>query len=138
MQRKFLIPTLAAMLFLGSTAWLATAAPPDRSASMAAPGDGAPRRDRSNAHRLPPAVRASLVTLRSLEHLYRESGRLDALPGLYRDVLAKTQNPMLRNVAYRHLAKLQSAPANADTAIATLRQSLDENIRRVNDTPKRH
>lgn len=66
--------------------------------------------------------------LQALERLYRESGRSKELPALYNDVLAKTQDPRVRTYVYHHLARAQSAPANVDQAIATLRKSLDENL----------
>lgn len=66
--------------------------------------------------------------LQALERLYRESGRSKELQALYNDVLAKTQDPRVRTYVYHHLARAQSAPANVDQAIATLRKSLDENL----------
>ncbi|AIF47216.1 hypothetical protein [Dyella japonica] len=66
--------------------------------------------------------------LRALEHLYREGGRSKELPALYNDVLSKSQDPRVRTYVYHQLARLQSAPASTDQAIATLRKSLDENL----------
>lgn len=66
--------------------------------------------------------------LLALERLYRESGRSKELTSLYNEVLAKSQDPRVRNYAYHHLARLQATPANTDQAIATLRKSLDEDL----------
>lgn len=66
--------------------------------------------------------------LRQLERLYMESGRSKELTALYNDVLAKSQNPRVRNYVYHHLARLQARPANVDQAIATLRKGLDESL----------
>ncbi|MGN6327535.1 MAG: hypothetical protein ACTHL5_01185 [Rhodanobacter sp.] len=66
--------------------------------------------------------------LRQLERLYLESGRSKELTALYNDVLAKSQNPRVRNYVYHHLARLQARPANVDQAIATLRKGLDESL----------
>jgi hypothetical protein len=66
--------------------------------------------------------------LRQLERLYLESGRSKELTALYNDVLAKSQNPHVRNYVYHHLARLQARPANVDQAIATLRKGLDESL----------
>jgi hypothetical protein len=66
--------------------------------------------------------------LRGLERLYVISGRSKELPALYNEVLAKSQNPRVRNYVYKHLARLQAQPANVDQAIGTLRKSLDENL----------
>jgi len=66
--------------------------------------------------------------LRQLERLYMESGRSKELAAVYNDVLAKSQNPRVRNYVQRHLARLQSRPANVDQAISTLRKGLDESL----------
>ena len=66
--------------------------------------------------------------LRQLERLYLESGRSKELTALYNDVLAKSQNPRVRDYVYRQLARLQARPTNVDQAIATLRKGLDENL----------
>lgn len=80
-------------------------------------------------------ARAAIGDLRRIERLYLIDGRAKDLPALYKDVLAKTQNPMVRNYAFRHLAHAQLKPANVDQAIATLRQSLDEDLARLNKAP---
>jgi len=73
--------------------------------------------------------------LAALERLYRESGRTKELPALYNDVLSKSQDPRVRTYVYHQLARVQSAPANTDQAMATLRKSLDENL--SNEAKKR-
>lgn len=66
--------------------------------------------------------------LRSLERLYMEAGRSKDLTAVYNDVLARSQDPRVRNYVYHRLARLQARPTNVDQAIATLRKSLDENL----------
>lgn len=66
--------------------------------------------------------------LSALERLYLTSGRSKELPALYNEVLSKSQDPRVRTYVYHQLARTQSAPANPDQAIATLRKSLDENL----------
>ncbi|MDE2307187.1 MAG: hypothetical protein KGJ97_02715 [Xanthomonadaceae bacterium] len=66
--------------------------------------------------------------LHGLERLYILSGRSKDLAALYNEVLAKSQDPRVRDYAYRHLARLQARPANVDQAIATLRKGLDESL----------
>ena len=66
--------------------------------------------------------------IRALERVYVMNGRAKELPALYNEVLAKSQNPMVRDYAYRHLARAQMQPQNVDAAIATLRKSLDESL----------
>jgi hypothetical protein len=69
-----------------------------------------------------------IADLRALERLYLLQGRGKDLPALYNSVLAKSQDPRVRNYVYHHLARAQLAPANIDQAIATLRKSLDEDL----------
>ncbi|MCE5234321.1 MAG: hypothetical protein ABFC67_08385 [Mizugakiibacter sp.] len=82
-------------------------------------------------------ARAAIGDLRRIERLYLIEGRARELPALYKDVLAKTRNPTVRNYVYDRLARAQLKPANADQAIATLRQSLDENLARLDGAPQR-
>jgi hypothetical protein len=71
-------------------------------------------------------------TAMEIEQLYRQEGKPREVIGLYQELLNKTQDPMVRNFAYNALAKAQSAPADPDKAIATLHQSLEENLQRLN------
>ena len=73
--------------------------------------------------------------LRSLERLYLQAGRSKELTALYNDVLARSQNPRVRDYVHHRLAHLQAQPANFDQAIATLRKGLDENL--ANDAKMR-
>ena len=70
----------------------------------------------------------AFADLHALERLYREADREKELPGLYNEVLSKTQDPRLRTYVYHQLARLQARPANVDQAIATLHKSLTENL----------
>lgn len=145
MQSRTLILLTASALSLCAAAFVVQATP----ASQTGPGVQAdtnaataarmPRRARQHRRGMhaSPAVRATIFDLRAIERLYRASGKTNALPGLYRDVLAKTHNPGVRNYVYLRLAHAQSAPSNADAAIATLRQSLDENLARAEPKPDR-
>lgn len=150
MQRKTLFASAASLLFAGSAAFAfaqdaapkAPAAPAAHTAPAApAPGsDGGPRFGGHGPHgdHGPRGERGGwgrghemggvIGDLRQLERLYVMSGRQKELPALYNEVLAKSQNPMVRDYAYRHLARTQMQPANVDAAISTLRKSLDENL----------
>lgn len=144
MQRKTLALMLGCVLALSSAAFLVTAesAAPDGTQTALQPRDDGTgfgpqwrmhRRDgeRERGVARNPAVRSSLIDMRRIDRLYTQSGRAKDLPAFYQELLAKTQNPMLRNVIYLRLARLESAPSNTDKAIATLRQSLDENLKRA-------
>jgi hypothetical protein len=157
MQRKTLIASAASLLLAGSAAFAfaqdaapqAPSAPAARSAPAGAPAagkgqkwghDGQWGRDghegRGGEHGRGEWARHGrgkeqggvIGDLHSLERLYVLTGRSKELPALYNEVLAKSQNPRVRDYAYRHLARVQMQPTNVDGAISTLRKSLDENL----------
>ncbi|WP_448100506.1 hypothetical protein [Luteibacter jiangsuensis] len=147
MQRKTLLASAASLLLAGSAAFAfaqdatpkapaATAAQPtqardhqgmkwNRGDRDQARGDhgGWGQHGRAGMHK-----NGVIGDLHALERLYVMSGRAKELPALYNDVLAKSQNPMVRDYAYRHLARAQMQPQNVDAAIATMRKSLDESL----------
>ncbi len=84
-------------------------------------------------HRLGPAG-AAIMDMKAIQRLYLLEGRRQDLVGLYHDVLGKTRNPEVRNYAYGHLARAEIKLTNTSQAVATLRQSLDENLARLNQT----
>lgn len=147
MQRKTLLASAASLLLAGSAAFAyaqdaapqAPAAPTARSSQPAPPQQG-PKwghgdRDHGRgdhggwARHGRDGERGGVIgDLRALERLYVTSGRSKELPALYNEVLAKSQNPRVRDYAYRHLARAQMQPQNVDAAIATMRKSLDESL----------
>jgi hypothetical protein len=141
MQRKTLLASALAMLIAGSTSLVvaqdvAPGAPPASAQKTrpAAPsmGDNGPRGPRSGPDFGGPGFggpgAAVIADLHALERLYMMTGRAKELPGLYNEVLAKSQDPAVRTYVYHHLARAQMAPSNPEQAIATLRKSLDENL----------
>lgn len=143
MQRKTLLASAASLLLAGSAAFAfaqdaapkAPAAPAQSAQSPDHQGMKWNRGERGEhgnwGHHGRGGMRKDagvIGDLRSLERLYVMSGRAKELPALYNDVLAKSQNPMVRDYAYRHLARAQMQPQNVDAAIATMRKSLDESL----------
>ena len=76
-----------------------------------------------------------IQTLLEIERLYREQGRPKEVVALYQDVLGKTRDPLVRHFAYEAIAHAQLQPADTDKAVATLKQSLDESLRHLNELP---
>ena len=74
-------------------------------------------------------------TALEIERLYREEGKPREAIALYQDLLAKAKDPAVRTFAYDALARAEQQPADPDKAIATLRQSLDESVQRLNQMP---
>ncbi|QDE40713.1 hypothetical protein FIV34_16615 [Luteibacter pinisoli] len=154
MSRKTLLVSAASLILAGSAAFAyaqdaapkAPAAPAAKSAQQGPQRDGGPKWGHGGpggrggehgqwGHGHGREMGGVIGDLRGLERLYIMSGRAKELPALYNDVLAKSQNPMVRDYAYRHLARAQMAPTNVDAAIATMKKSLDESL--ANDQ-KRH
>lgn len=104
-----------------------------QAATDPAPGRGGHRRGRGErlvALKNSPAFQ-TMRNLRQLERLYLIDGRAQDIPALYREVLAKTQNPAVRQFAYNRIARNELKPGDVDQAIATLRQGLDESLQRL-------
>lgn len=117
---------------------LAVAAPPGPGgAGLAqnlapAPGSFAPGFHRGWRGGMRGPAFAAIADLRSMQRLYLLQGQRKQVTDLYRYVLGKTRDPVLRNYAYRQLARSQLQISNADAAIATLRQNLEENLAQLN------
>ena len=71
----------------------------------------------------------ALRDLRALECLYRREHDLQKIEAMYRDVLVRSQHPLLRSVAYRRLARLAWRRDDAAAAEALLRESLAEKLK---------
>jgi len=136
MQHRYLaLATLAALFAAGSVAMAqATTPPPAQPASppahAAAPGwhhgDMSPMAGMHDMHR--DHDNGVIGDLHALAHLYQQSGRSKEMAAVYQNVLAKSQDPRVRDYAYHHLARLETQPTNVDQAIATLKKGLDENL----------
>lgn len=139
MQHRYLaIATLAALFAAGSVAMAQTTTPPPAQpasppAHAAAPGwhhggmsPMAGMHDMRGMHR--DHDNGVIGDLHALAHLYQQSGRSKEMVAVYQNVLAKSQDPRVRDYAYHHLARLETQPTNVDQAIATLKKGLDENL----------
>lgn len=88
------------------------------------------------AGRLAAAVRhdpgmAVILNLRAIERVYRHDGRAKDLPAFYREQLARTQDPLVRNFVNYRLARLELREDDARGALEALTRNLDENYRRL-------
>lgn len=139
MHRKTLLASVLTVLMAGSTALVMAQdapSPPPPAAAHAIHGKdmhaaARPEGDRDHdmrQHGFDGRRGGVIGDLRGLERLYIQAGRSKELPSLYNDVLAKSQDPRVRDYVYQHLARLQARPTNLDQAIATLRKGLDENL----------
>ncbi len=127
-----LVSTLAVLIAGSAAPAMAQQAPPPPPAAHAMPVmHGSPGNRHGHdmwlhgSHDLRGGV---IGDLRGLDRLYRMAGRSKDMAAVYREVLAKSQDPRVRDYAYRQLARLQALPAHVDQAIATLRKGLDESL----------
>lgn len=105
-----------------------------RDAGLRGGGALAPRTGR--AGRLAGAVRndpgmAVILNLRAIERVYRHDGRAKDLPAFYREQLARTQDPLVRNFVNYRLARLELREDDARGALEALNRNLEENYRRL-------
>ena len=143
MHRKTLLASALAVLIAGSTSFVMaqnTPPPPSSSAPHAVVSKDVRviRGDRDHGmrmHGFDHQRNGVIGDLRGLEKLYMQAGRSKEMASVYNDVLAKSQDPRVRDYVYKRLARLQAQPANVDQAIATLRKGLDENL--ANETKMR-
>ena len=137
MHRKTLLASALVALLAGSTTFAMaqdTAAAPSAPTphtmvtkqARILPGD---RGHHMGGHRMHHQQRSGVIgDLHAMERLYQQAGRGKEMTAVYNDVLAKSQDPRVRDYVYKRLARLQAQPANVDQAIATLRKGLDENL----------
>jgi Spy/CpxP family protein refolding chaperone len=136
MHRKTLLASALAVLIAGSTSFvMAQNTPPPPSptpSAMAGKDMRAHHGDRGDhgmrMHRFDHQRSGVIGDLHGLERLYMQAGRSKEMASVYNDVLARSQDPRVRDYVYQRLARLQAQPANVDQAIATLRKGLDENL----------
>lgn len=141
MHRPTLLASTLALLLAGATSFAiaqdAAPAPRTTAAAQASPASApsakpmhhmAKDHDRGMRGDMMHGEMGVFSDLRSMERLYQQAGRGKEMVAVYNDVLAKSQNPMLRTYVYHQLARLQAQPVNVDQAIGTLRKSLDENL----------
>lgn len=134
MHRKTLFASALAVLIAGSVSFVMaqnTPSPPSTPHTAASRDMRVIRGDRDHGMRMHgfDHRRSGMIgDLRGLERLYMQAGRSKEMASVYNDVLARSQDPRVRDYVYHRLARLQAQPANVDQAIATLRKGLDENL----------
>ncbi|KZC16752.1 hypothetical protein RHOFW510R12_12905 [Rhodanobacter sp. FW510-R12] len=134
MHRKTLFASALAVLIAGSASFVMaqnTPPPPSAPHAVASRDMHVIRGDRGHGMRMHgfDHRRSGVIgDLRGLERLYMQAGRSKEMASVYNDVLARSQDPRVRDYVYHRLARLQAQPANVDQAIATLRKGLDENL----------
>ena len=74
---------------------------------------------------------AAIASLRAIERIHRREGRAAELPRYLRGILAKTNDPTVRNYVNFRLARLEMRDRDPEGALAELQRGLDENLARL-------
>lgn len=74
-------------------------------------------------------ARAAILHMQRIERIYREQRDRDGLKAFYEDLLTRTDNLAIRNVAYLKLSELTAHGKDMEGALALLEQGLEENLR---------
>jgi hypothetical protein len=76
-------------------------------------------------------ARAAILHIQRIERIYRKQRDQGGLKAFYQDVLTRTDNLAIRNVAYLKLSELTVHGKDIEGALALLEQGLEENLRQV-------
>ncbi|WP_426700631.1 hypothetical protein ACPPVV_14785 [Rhodanobacter sp. Col0626] len=134
MHRNILLASLAVLIAGSAPVLMAQSTPPPApSAPHATAGKGMRLLSGDHAqamhmHAFDRPDGGVIGNLHGLERLYMQAGRSKEMTSVYNDVLAKSQDPRVRDYVYTQLARLQAQPTNLDQAIGTLRKALDESL----------
>jgi len=75
---------------------------------------------------LSPAARDAIA----LERFYRKQGKSEQAAAMYQDLLKRSDDPSVRQLAHRRLARWSYRQGNVEAAEQHLRDSLEEQLRR--------
>lgn len=75
---------------------------------------------------------AAIRQMRVMERIYLRQNQPQEAERMYREVLGRTQNTLIRNVVNNRLARLAAwQPRDFDAAMVELKRGLDENLSKV-------
>lgn len=94
-------------------------------------GQGQARAQRALRVASDPAL-AAMQQMRWIERIYLRDGKKADAEQMYRSVLERTQNTMVRNFAHTRLARLAAwQPRDLSATLTELQRGLDENLAKV-------
>lgn len=74
---------------------------------------------------------AALIQMHEIQEIYKNRGQLREVIPIFKNVLAKSQNPTIRTMAYMKLADTMKKLGETDRAISLLEAGLQESIERA-------
>ena len=75
---------------------------------------------------------AALLQMNSLEDIYKETGNLQQMVEVYREVIAQSDNPTVTRLARMRLGDALKESGQADKAIEVLKQAIKESVEFAN------
>ena len=75
--------------------------------------------------------KAALLQMHEIEEIYKQQGKHQNAVQVYEQVLQKSKNPTIRNIAYHRMADVLKESGNLDAAVNTLNKALNENLKRT-------
>lgn len=79
---------------------------------------------------------AALIQMHEIQEIYKNRGELREVIPVLKGVLAKSENPTIRAMAYMKLADTMKKLGETDQAIALLESGLQESIERAAKMPR--
>ena len=73
--------------------------------------------------------KAAIIHMSKIQEVYEQMGQKAKAADVFREVLAKSNNPTIRNAAYMMLADNLKDTGRASEALTLLRQGLEESVK---------
>ena len=75
--------------------------------------------------------KAALLQMHEIEEIYKKRGEHRKIIPVYREVLARTEDPVIRTLAFIKLAEALKQTGQQEESIAVLREALNESLERA-------
>ena len=75
--------------------------------------------------------KAALLQMHEIAEIYKERGQPEKAVDVYKDVLQKSKNPTVRNIAYHRMADVLKESGQLDQAVNVLNEALNETLRQT-------
>ena len=76
--------------------------------------------------------KAVLLQMHAIEEIYKDQGRHQDAVAVYENVLKKSNNSTVRNIAYHRMADVLKESGDLDAAVEILSDALEETLKKTN------
>lgn len=77
------------------------------------------------------AEKAALLQMHEIEEIYKQQGQHKKAVAIYQEVLKRSNNPTMRNIAYHRMADVLKESGDLSAAVDILNKALDESLKRT-------